>query len=66
MKMPIRLAAASEDNYEGTGTALKPIIVRLENILATGLNRKHIQDRLRELNRTLEETGTPFHIRLLE
>ena len=58
-------AASRQSGANDAGPAVKPIIVRLEKILATTPNRKHIQHRLQELNRILEDAGTPFRIRLL-
>jgi hypothetical protein len=54
----------NKESYDAAAM-LKPIIVRLENIPATPQNRKQIEDRIRDLNRILEESGTPFRLRLL-
>lgn len=42
-----------------------PIIVRLEKIPATTRNRKHVEDRVRQLNRILDDFGVPLRLRLL-
>ena len=58
-------ALPQRESYDGAKT-VRPVIVRLEKLPATTHNRKHVQDRIRELNRILEESGTPFRLRLLE
>jgi hypothetical protein len=44
---------------------VKSVVVRLDNVAATGPNRRRIEERVRRLNRSLEESGTPFRLRLL-
>lgn len=49
----------------GTVQPATPIIVRLEKIPATTRNRKHVEDRVRQLNRILDDFGVPLRLRLL-
>jgi hypothetical protein len=65
MSTPVTAAALSQNDAHDVAPALKPIIVRLEKIPATTHNRKHVEDRIRELNRILEDSGNPFQLRLL-
>ena len=66
MKTPVSAEAASpQKNPYDDVPDVKPIIVRLENMPASARTRKHIQDRVRQLNRALDESGTPFRLRLL-
>ena len=43
----------------------QPFILRLDSVPATAENRSRIGERVRLLNRALEESGTPFRLRLL-
>lgn len=65
MSTPVTAGDLPQEQSYDAALAVKPIIVRLENMPATTRNRKHFQDRIRELNRILEESGTPFRLRLL-
>ena len=65
MNTRVTAAASRQNGAYDAGPALNPIIVRLEKLLATTSNRKHMEDRLRELNRRLEASAAPFRIRLL-
>ena len=66
MNTPVTGVTSPENNTSyDAGRALKPVLVRLENIVATTATRKRIEDRVRELNRTLEDCGAPFRMRLL-
>ena len=55
----------AERNKSRGEHSLTQIIVRLDNVPATGENRRRLWGRVRELNRSLEESGTPFRVRLL-
>ena len=46
-------------------SAAHPFVLRLDRVLATAENRYRISERVRRLNRALEESGTPFRLRLL-
>jgi hypothetical protein len=50
--------------FEGE-SSITSIIVRLDNLPATGENRLRVLEHVRRLNRALEESGTPFRLRLL-
>ena len=41
------------------------VVLRLEDVPATVENRCRISERVRLLNRALEESGTPLRLRLL-
>ena len=49
----------------GNEAPVEPIVIRLDNMPATDENRLRIQECVRRLNRALEESGTPFRLRLL-
>jgi hypothetical protein len=56
---------AAHRNGSGAETPLQPLILRLDDVPATGENRVRLLERIRRLNRSLEESGTPFRLRLL-
>jgi hypothetical protein len=43
----------------------QPFVLSLDSVPATAENRSRIGERARLLNRALEESGTPFRMRLL-
>jgi hypothetical protein len=45
--------------------AAQPFVLRLDGVAATAESRYRISERVRRLNRALEESGTPFRLRLL-
>lgn len=49
----------------GSESPVEPIIIRLDNMPATDENRLRILECVRRLNGALEESGTPFRLRLL-
>ena len=65
MSTPVSSAALPQKESHDDTSVVKPVIVRLENLPATIQNRKHMRDRVRDLNRILESSGTPFRLRLL-
>jgi hypothetical protein len=44
---------------------LQGLVLRLDSVPETPENRARISERVRVLNRALEESGTPFRLRLL-
>jgi hypothetical protein len=44
---------------------VQPVVLRLDGIPATAENRNRVNEYVRRLNRALEESGTPFRLRLL-
>jgi hypothetical protein len=46
-------------------SAAQPVVLRLDSVPATAENRYRISERVRRLNRALEESGTPFRLRVL-
>ena len=44
---------------------LQGLVLRLDNVPETPENRARMSERVRLLNRALEESGTPFQLRLL-
>ena len=49
----------------GIESHVEPVVVRLDDMPATDENRRRILECVRHLNRALEESGTPFRLRLL-
>ena len=43
----------------------QPIVVRLDSVPVTADSRRRILERVDRLNRSLEDSGTPFRLRLL-
>jgi hypothetical protein len=52
-------------HWNGNECPLEPIVIRLDNMPATDENRLRILECVRRLNGVLEESGTPFRLRLL-
>jgi hypothetical protein len=52
-------------NGSGEESSAQPVLIRLDTVPATVENRLRILERVRRLNRSLEELGTPFRLRLL-
>ena len=52
-------------NGSGSENSTQPVIVRLDAVPATADNQLRIVERVRRLNRALEESGTPLRLRLL-
>ena len=57
--------AAALPNGSGGATHVQPVLFRLDAVPATSENRHRILERVRRLNRSLKESGTPFRLRLL-
>jgi hypothetical protein len=43
-----------------------PVILRLEDLPATPCNLERLQERVRQLNRLLADSGTPLRLRVVE
>jgi hypothetical protein len=49
----------------GIESPVESVVIRLDNMPATDENRLRILECVRRLNGVLEESGTPFRLRLL-
>jgi hypothetical protein len=56
---------SAHSNSSGHECPAQPVLVRLDTVPDTKENRLRILDRVQRLNRSLEESGTPFRLRLL-
>jgi hypothetical protein len=52
-------------NSSAYDSPCQPVLVRLNALPATSENRVRILERVQRLNRFLEESGTPFRLRVL-
>jgi hypothetical protein len=56
---------AEHRNGSECDCVVKPVLIRLNEVPATVSNRRRLAERVRRLNRSLEESGTPFRLRVL-
>ena len=62
--LSVRSGSVRRNGAERHGSA-QPVVIRLDDVPATAESRMRILERVQRLNRSLEESGTPFRLRLL-
>ncbi len=55
----------AQDHRASRNLGAAPFLVRLDGVPATDENRHRISERIRRLDRALQESGMPFQLRLL-
>jgi hypothetical protein len=65
VSVPRSAYAGPRQHSEISESPAEPFILRLDSVPATAENRYRIREHVRHLNRSLEESGTPFRLRLL-